>query len=128
MKQTLHLIFFSLLFLQLPAQVNLVHDVTDPVAVTQDVRSESIASTNNRSRSNIKIYPNPTAQYISLMDGINVDQLIIYNIVGRPVKTFKVDYMNQYDVSQLPIGIYLVRLLNKREQTLKTIRLKVNYP
>jgi len=131
MKQTLHLIFFSLLFFQLPAQVSQVLDATDPVttvAATYDTRSESVFDANTISKPNIKIYPNPTSQYISTMDGTDVDQLIVYNIVGRPVKTFKANYVNQYDVSQLPIGIYLVRLLDKREQTLKTIRLKVSYP
>ena len=132
MKQTLHLIFFSLLFFQLPAQVSQVLDATDSAntvsAATYGVRSESIANTNNFPKPDIKIYPNPTAQYISTMDGANVDQLIVYNIVGRPVKTFKANYANQYDVGQLPIGIYLVRLLDKREQTLTTIRLKVSYP
>ncbi len=104
-------------------------DPNNTVSATYDVRSEGVVtSTNNISKSDIKIYPNPTAQYISTMDGSDVDQLIVYNIVGRPVKKFKANNDNQYDVSQLPIGIYLVRLFNKREQTLKTIRLKISYP
>ncbi len=104
-------------------------DSTNTVSAIYDVRSEGVVtSTRNISRPDIKIYPNPTAQYISITDATDVDQLIVYNIVGRPVKTFKATYENQYDVGQLPIGMYLVRLVNKREQTLKTIRLKVSYP
>lgn len=104
-------------------------DSTNTVSAVYDVRSEGVVtSTNNISRADIKIYPNPTAQYISITDATDIDQLIIYNIVGRPVKTFKANYENQYNVGNLPIGMYLVRLVNKNERTLKTIRLKVSYP
>lgn len=104
-------------------------DSTNTVSATYDIRSEGVVtSTKNISRPDIKIYPNPTAQYISITDATDVDKLIVYNIVGRPVKTFKATYENQYYVGQLPIGMYLVRVVNKREQTLKTIRLKVSYP
>ncbi len=104
-------------------------DPNNTVSAVYDVRSEGVVtSTTNISRPNIKIYPNPTAQYISITDATDVDKLIVYNIVGRPVKTFKATYENQYNVGHLPIGMYLVRVVNAKEQTLKTIRLKVSYP
>jgi len=90
--------------------------------------NQTTTSTRFVSKSNIKIYPNPTSQYISLTDATNVDRLMVYNIVGRPVKTFRATSSNQYDVSNLPIGIYLVRLVDQYDYTLKTVRLRVNYP
>ena len=90
--------------------------------------NQTTTSTRFSTQSAIKIYPNPTTQYISLTDATNVDRLMVYNIVGRPVKSFWANTNNQYDVSNLPIGIYLVRLLDSYDQTIKTLRLRVNYP
>ncbi len=74
-------------------------------------------------KSDINIYPNPTTHFITLTDSELVDRVIIYNIVGRTVKTFEANYSNYYNVSDLQTGMYLVRLLTERDETLKTIRL-----
>jgi len=105
-------------------------DVNDPANTVSGRYTFNQATTSTRfvTKSNIKLYPNPTTQYISLMDGTDVDKLTVYNIVGRPVKSFQATSSNQYDVSNLPIGIYLVRLMNAYEQTIKTVRLRVSYP
>jgi len=76
----------------------------------------------------IKIYPNPTAQYISLRNVQDIAGLRLYDIIGRQVKTFTATHENQYDVSSLPVGLYLVRVVDKNLNTLKTLRLKINYP
>ena len=62
------------------------------------------------------------------MDAQDVAGLSLYNIVGRQVKSFTATYENQYDVSSLPVGLYLVRVMDKNLNTLKTLRLKINYP
>lgn len=71
----------------------------------------------------IKIFPNPTINYISLSDTKFVERLIIYNIVGRQVKMFDSNFSNYYDVSNLPTGMYLVRLVGENDKILKTVRL-----
>ena len=58
----------------------------------------------------------------------NAAGLRLYDMVGRQVKTFTATYENQYDVSSLPVGLYLVRVVDKNLNTLKTLRLKINYP
>lgn len=80
-------------------------------------------STFNFKKTDIKIYPNPTVDFISLTDDNQVERLIIYNIVGRPVKLFDANYSNHYDVMDLPTGMYLVRLMGKNDRTIKTVRL-----
>jgi len=105
-------------------------DATNTVSAVFDVKSDGFTTTSTRfvAKPNIKIYPNPTSQYISLTNATDVNRLMVYNIVGRPVKTFWANTNNQYDVANLPIGIYLVRLMDKYDHTIKTIRLRVNYP
>ena len=80
-------------------------------------------STFDFKKTDIKIYPNPTVDFISLTDDNQVERLIIYNIVGRPVKLFNANYSNHYDVMDLPTGMYLVRLMGKNDRTIKTVRL-----
>lgn len=71
----------------------------------------------------IKIFPNPTTNYISLTDNHSVERLVIYNIVGRPVKLFDANRSNYYNVADLPTGMYLVRLMGEKDKTIKTVRL-----
>ncbi|MEM6319800.1 MAG: T9SS type A sorting domain-containing protein [Bacteroidota bacterium] len=85
--------------------------------------NKTSTSTFSVNRPEIKIFPNPTTDYISLTQSEYVEKLVIYNIVGRPVKTFNANYGNQYDVADLPRGMYLVRLVGNNDQTIKTVRL-----
>lgn len=80
-------------------------------------------STVDLNKAAIKIYPNPTIDFISISETDQVERLIIYNIVGRPVKLFEASYTNQYNVMDLPTGMYLVRLMGKNDRTIKTVRL-----
>ena len=85
--------------------------------------NQTSTSTFNFKKTDIKIYPNPTVDFISLTDDNQVERLIIYNIVGRPVKLFDANFNNHYDVMDLPTGMYLVRLMGKNDRTIKTVRL-----
>ena len=80
-------------------------------------------STFSFNKPNVKIYPNPTTNFIALTNAEYVERLIIYNIVGRPVKVFDANYSNRYNVADLPTGMYLVRLIGENSKTLKTVRL-----
>ncbi len=85
--------------------------------------NQNTTSTFSIDKPDLKIYPNPTVNYISLSDTEQVDRLVIYNIVGRRVKMFDANYNNQYDVIDLPTGMYLVRLVDSSDRTIKTVRL-----
>jgi len=80
-------------------------------------------STVSIAKPDIKIFPNPTTNYISLSNEAYVERLAIYNIVGRRVKLFEANYSNQYDVVDLPTGMYLVRLIGADDRTIKTVRM-----
>ena len=85
--------------------------------------NQNSTSTINFNRTDIRIYPNPTIDFISISEADQVEHLIIYNIVGRPVKFFNANFHNRYDVMDLPTGMYLVRLMGKNDRTIKTVRL-----
>ena len=71
----------------------------------------------------LHIYPNPATDYISLSNDEEVDEIIIYNLVGRLIRQFKVEEGGKYRVSDLSNGMYLVRFFNDRGKLLSTQRL-----
>ena len=111
-------------------------------AATIEVKVTEVGNTNNtltgrylfspttalrdysKNSSGIRVFPNPTVDYFMLSDNSDVvERIIIYNIIGRQMKSYKVLDNFKYTVNDLPEGIYIVRLLNKGGQTVKTIRL-----
>ncbi len=71
----------------------------------------------------VRVFPNPASDYFSV-DGVDhLKEVIVYNLVGQEVKRFKGSVKAKYDVSELMRGLYLVRLVNKQEKVVKTLRL-----
>lgn len=72
----------------------------------------------------IRIYPNPTTDYFMVLDHNDlIDKVVIYNIIGRQMKSYKAIDNFKYMIYDLPEGIYIIRLLNGQGNTVKTIRL-----
>lgn len=76
----------------------------------------------------IRIYPNPAIDYIMVTQSSKVDKVWIYNILGKKVKSYKVESPDtKYDIRDLPRGIYIVRLVNHDGDLLLTRRVnKIN--
>ncbi len=71
----------------------------------------------------LKIYPNPATDFISLSHNEGIERLVIYNLVGRKMKSFNVREGGKYQVSDMPKGMYLVQLLGERDKIITTQRL-----
>lgn len=69
------------------------------------------------------IYPNPTFDSFSIKNDSEVDEISIFNIVGKKVLTESHITGEEHKVSELKRGIYLVRLLNEDDEVLQVIRL-----
>ncbi len=56
----------------------------------------------------IKLYPNPASDMVQvdILEGFDVNQLIISNLYGEAIKVVKGDF-NNVSVSELPEGVYL---------------------
>ncbi|NJL73874.1 MAG: T9SS type A sorting domain-containing protein [Saprospiraceae bacterium] len=78
--------------------------------------------TNYGSRKPLKVYPNPSGNYLTLSDAEGIERMSVYNMVGREVKTFQVEDNAVYDIGNLTDGIYLVGLFDKKGNLVKTIR------
>jgi hypothetical protein len=72
----------------------------------------------------IGVFPNPASSYFTLTETKEIDRLVIYDILGRKVKTFGVNGNQQFVINDLPAGNYLIDLINKDQKTIKTLRLQ----
>jgi hypothetical protein len=70
------------------------------------------------------IFPNPAMDYVSISNDASVEQMAIYNFAGRMVCSFPVSKGGQYNVSNLPTGMYLVQFLDGQERILHTQRMQ----
>jgi len=74
----------------------------------------------------IRVFPNPATDYFMLKNATNVDKVLIYNIVGRQIKSFRVsDAGSKYMVNDLPKGMYVIRLLNPENSLIQTLRINI---
>ena len=72
----------------------------------------------------IAVYPNPATNYISINKDENVRELAIYNLLGRKLKTFQnIEKDEHYDVSDLPVGMYLVQVIDSSKKIVTTQRI-----
>ena len=95
MKQTLLACFFLLAILALRAQ--------------------------NASRPELSVFPNPTTEHIAVQDNSDaIGQIIVFNLLGKKIKVFEASKGEQYYVGDLTKGVYLVQLLGRNKQVLKT--------
>ncbi len=80
-------------------------------------------------KDNIKITPNPVSQFFKLKDNFsNVSNINIYNMTGRLIKNLDAIDSDEYYIGDLPNGVYLVRLSDKNNKTIKTLRINKNNP
>ncbi len=97
--------------------------------ITATVSAQSSAYQNDNSvvrlvsKKNISIFPNPASDFIGLSDSENVKQLIVFNVVGRKMKSFMVSEGEKYNISELPKGMYLVQILDLNNKIITTQRL-----
>ncbi len=104
MRKILLLFFIGFLSLQLQAQ-------------SSETKAVSNAAT-------IKVYPNPTTNYIAITDKNEVvKEMYVYNLIGRKLKTHYVQSDKKYDLSDLPKGLYLVQLVGHDKKVITTKRI-----
>ena len=84
-----------------------------------------VRDTEKSEKSELNIYPNPVTTFISLNAAAEkqVKKIVIFNLVGRKMKTFEFVSGEKYYVGDMPKGMYLVQLIGKKNQVLRTKRI-----
>lgn len=106
--------------------VDIKDDETGAVIATIDVTCDAaFVNTNELETANIRLYPNPVDNEFKLENADNVDEILIYNILGRQVRYFARQSDNYY-IGDLAKGIYLVQLRDIDTNATKTLKLQKN--
>lgn len=83
----------------------------------------AISNTDEIASTEIKLYPNPTVDYFQINGADQADRVVIYNIIGKQMRTFNTAPGKLYDLAGLPNGMYLASLVSNDKGILKTFRL-----
>ncbi|MDV7185856.1 T9SS type A sorting domain-containing protein [Lutibacter sp. TH_r2] len=70
----------------------------------------STLSIENVALNHIKVYPNPTSDFIHISDLTDIETISIHNVLGKEVKSFKAQ--KTIDISNLSTGIYYLQTNN----------------
>ena len=84
------------------------------------------AKETGKSTTGVKIFPNPATDFFSIQDDYDiVERVVVYNMIGRVMKNYTTNNNNgnKYTLTDLPEGLYVIRLLNAKGGTVKTVRL-----
>ncbi len=103
-------------------------DVSDTSNVAEGLFIfNEISSTRDIARvNNINLFPNPTQSYFELTASDDLDKLFIYSVLGNKMREYRIVPNARYYVSDLPNGMYLVKVMNKANKLVKTLRLSKN--
>lgn len=71
----------------------------------------------------VRIFPNPSADYFALTSSQGVSKIMLYNVVGRTVRTFEAAEGKKYYIADLPDGMYLAGLIGNDGKVLRTMRI-----
>ncbi len=72
-------------------------------------------------RPELSVFPNPATEYFSVNDNNDqVSQVLVFNLVGKQVKTYEFVKGERYSILDLPKGFYLVQLLDRNHKVLTT--------
>ena len=71
----------------------------------------------------IKLYPNPTTASFQVSEDQDVKKISVFSILGRHVADLDHRAGEIHDVSYLESGMYLMRMIDKDNETMKVMRL-----
>lgn len=72
-------------------------------------------------RPDLAIYPNPAVEFIAVNDEeATVKQIVIFNLVGKKVRSFDAMPNERFPIGDLPKGMYLVQLLDGENKIINT--------
>ena len=71
----------------------------------------------------LRVFPNPTTDSFQVVDNIIVDEIVVYNIIGRKIRTFTHESNKKYSLGDMPDGMYFISLISMTDGVLKTLRI-----
>jgi len=105
-------------------EIKIINNADDELIQTITVNADfTVVDVNEIEEANIKMFPNPATDHFQLVNNQIVDQVEIYNILGKQVKSFGKN-VETFFIGDLAKGIYLVKLTDTDSNSTKTLKLK----
>ncbi len=94
-------------------------DSVDNQLLGKIILAYSFLETSSIKSSNLSVYPNPAAEAITLTiaDGAAISTVTLIDLLGNEIKTLSFQSGKKIDVSDLPQGLYFIRLNNENHKT-----------
>tara|TARA_Y100000385_G_C13055656_1_gene621834 strand:- start:44 stop:964 length:921 start_codon:yes stop_codon:yes gene_type:complete len=91
---------------------------------TEYVYATTLSNEEFNYKSTLKLYPNPANDYFKI--NYPTKKIIIYNSLGSSIKVFKGDFNHdfRFDLSNLDSGVYLIKILDSKNQNFKKLIIK----
>lgn len=90
-----------------------IDDINIRLIIEDDVEENNV--------SNLKIYPNPAKDFVSISGG-NLETLNVYNAVGQLVMNLNLKKENEIDLSEYESGVYIFNIIdNQGNKSIKKI-------
>jgi len=74
----------------------------------------------------LRIFPNPVTTSFEIGYSDRVSTVRVINMVGREVRQYDFTVNENYDIAELPRGMYLVQLRDGKDEVIHTQRVKKN--
>ena len=88
-----------------------------------NVSGSSLATSDINAKNVTKVYPNPVVDAFKIDLGTSIDKskvtVELFDMVGKKIQSF--DYADQYDVSSLPKGVYVLKINDGTTKVVKKI-------
>ena len=112
---------FQLLF----STVDEPEAILDTITFTASVNDMTTSTDYRKEAAQLKIFPNPAFDYFQIPESELVDEIVVYSMLGKTIKTYSTRFnrQGQYDISDLSNGIYLISLVDDEHGVVKTLRL-----
>lgn len=72
----------------------------------------------------ISIFPNPTTDFFEIQSSRTIEKIVVFNLIGRELRTFNAEADRKYSVGDLPNGMYLVQVFDENNKVITTQRLQ----
>jgi len=83
-------------------------------------------STSLSAQEDLRVFPNPVTTSFEIGESARVESIRVINMAGREIRAFQYAAGINYNIADLPQGMYLVQLQDKEEKVIHTQRVKKN--
>ena len=101
--------------IQVSNKGNLLAGVQDFTLIASGLDDLTLANVDFEKNNSIRVYPNPVQEnlFFDLPDSFSPSEVIIYDISGKLIKSFKYEEKNNVKVGDLKSGAYIVKFISQ---------------